>query len=290
MLSLQRQQTKNQPTASVERNPQAWATRINAQVDAAVDAIIATGRELVAAKATLKHGDWERLFTGHPKAVLTPVRFSVQTALKLMAIAEHPVLANPAHVRDLPPAWGTLYELSKLPPPVVERGIDDGDITPEMTRADAAQLRPRAEVPQSVETNGDAGLPVTGRLATLPAVGPGDGDADGEPLSRRDPDEDVPVERLVASTSPPFLKRRVDRLRTKTKACTHRVGSITDDIKDLIHDIKTDERWFGRTDVKVQARQCARELLAAYAPDVDALTKQVADLRRRRAALRRLVG
>ena len=40
--------------------------------------------------------------------------FSPQTARKLMAVANHPVLSNHAHVRVLPPSWGTLYELTKL--------------------------------------------------------------------------------------------------------------------------------------------------------------------------------
>jgi hypothetical protein len=30
-----------------------------------------------------------------------------------MAVAEHPVLSNSAHVQNLPPSWGTLYELTK---------------------------------------------------------------------------------------------------------------------------------------------------------------------------------
>ena len=36
------------------------------------------------------------------------------TAQKLMQIVRHSLLINPAHVRLLPPSWGTLYELTKL--------------------------------------------------------------------------------------------------------------------------------------------------------------------------------
>jgi hypothetical protein len=40
--------------------------------------------------------------------------FSTQTARKLMAIGADRRLSKGAHVRDLPPSWGTLYELTKL--------------------------------------------------------------------------------------------------------------------------------------------------------------------------------
>ena len=33
----------------------------------------------------------------------------------LMAIAEHPAISNTNHGSYLPPSWGTLYELTKVP-------------------------------------------------------------------------------------------------------------------------------------------------------------------------------
>lgn len=42
--------------------------------------------------------------------------FGESTAEKLMKIASHPLLSKSEHVPILPPAWGTLYELTKLPP------------------------------------------------------------------------------------------------------------------------------------------------------------------------------
>jgi len=41
--------------------------------------------------------------------------FAARTAQRLMAVAADARLANPTHVSLLPPSWGTLYELTKLP-------------------------------------------------------------------------------------------------------------------------------------------------------------------------------
>jgi hypothetical protein len=46
--------------------------------------------------------------------------FGDRTAQRLMMVAQHPVLLNPTHVSVLPPHWGTLAELARLPPPQVE--------------------------------------------------------------------------------------------------------------------------------------------------------------------------
>jgi hypothetical protein len=125
---------------------QAYADRIRVALGRSVEAILEVGRALLAAKAALDHGMWERLFAGHPAAVLRPVPFSIRTAQRLMAIAEHPVLAQATHVSCLPPSWGTLYELTKVSEPVLERALRDGWIHPDMERAEAEALGGRAHV------------------------------------------------------------------------------------------------------------------------------------------------
>jgi hypothetical protein len=122
--------------------PQQWANRINDHGQKAVESILAMGRDLIAAKKQLGHGGWQQMFAGHPQVVAKPLRFSVKTAQRLMAIAQHAVLSKGAHVHLLPPAWGTLYELTKVPIPILERAITAGKITPEMQRRDVRQLRP----------------------------------------------------------------------------------------------------------------------------------------------------
>ena len=81
------------------------AARINEAWQQGIDAVVETGMRLEDAKGTLPHGEYEEM-------VRTDLNFSPQTALKLRAIASNRVLSNPAHVRDLPPSWGTLSELA----------------------------------------------------------------------------------------------------------------------------------------------------------------------------------
>jgi hypothetical protein len=119
-----------------------WAGCINKTWGGAAAKVVEAGRHLIAAKATLPHGDWERMFKGHPQAVKNPLRFGVATAQHLMAIARHPVLGNTERVQLLPPSWGTLYQLSRLSAIEVEVFIAEGKINPEMSREEAVILLP----------------------------------------------------------------------------------------------------------------------------------------------------
>lgn len=58
-----------------------------------------------------------------------------------MKIARDPVLTNPTHVPLLPPAWGTQYELTKLPTTAKQKAFAEGRIRPDMERADVQRLR-----------------------------------------------------------------------------------------------------------------------------------------------------
>lgn len=121
-----------------ESHAEYWADRVCKSHAASVEQIIQTGRELLAAKAKLSHGEWGRLTgraTGKP---LLP--FSPQTAHKHMLIAQHVALSNVAQWATFPTSWRTMAELAQLPPPLVEQHVTGGAIHPEMTRADAEQL------------------------------------------------------------------------------------------------------------------------------------------------------
>lgn len=122
-------------------NAEYWAPRITAEWRKSVEGILHVGRQLIAAKEACEHGEFLRLFNGHDNAVSDPVPFSESTAERLMSVASHGVLSNPAHVQDLPQSWGTLYELTKLDDEQILAGIKSGEITPEMTRAQASALR-----------------------------------------------------------------------------------------------------------------------------------------------------
>lgn len=118
-----------------------WAPKIHAEWRKSVEGILGVGRNLIEAKAECEHGEFLRLFKGHENAVIDPVPFGDRSARMLMEIAVHPVLSDRRFVSDLPQSWGTLYELTKLEDEQIIAGIKAGEITPDMTRADAAALR-----------------------------------------------------------------------------------------------------------------------------------------------------
>jgi hypothetical protein len=96
-------------------------------------AVVETGQALIDAKAALPFGQWARM-------VESDLPFSESTAQRLMGIAGHAVLSNPAHARVLPNAWTTLAELSRIEPERLERFIAAGEVGPETERADATRL------------------------------------------------------------------------------------------------------------------------------------------------------
>jgi hypothetical protein len=118
-----------------------WAPRISAEWRKSVEGILNVGHRLIAAKKACEHGEFLRLFKGSENVVSEPVPFGERSAEMLMAVAAHPVVGNPNHGSDLPASWRTMFELTKLDDEQIIAGIKAGEITPEMTRADAAALR-----------------------------------------------------------------------------------------------------------------------------------------------------
>jgi hypothetical protein len=115
------------------RTPTEWAAIVRADLAQAVVGFIAAGQHLAEAKATIPHGEWEQW-------VRDEVRISPGTARMLMLIAEHPALSNRQHINDLPPSWGTLYELSRLEAPLLEAAIQAHEVHPELERKEARAL------------------------------------------------------------------------------------------------------------------------------------------------------
>jgi hypothetical protein len=100
-----------------------------------VETIIAIGSILIEAKADpkLEHGQFEAM-------VERDLPFGPRTARMLMAVARDPLLSDRNHGSVLPPSWRTLYELSRLPEPVLEAALADGRITPAMERKQVPAL------------------------------------------------------------------------------------------------------------------------------------------------------
>jgi hypothetical protein len=113
-----------------------WTSRVSSAWQNSTASIIETGRLLIEAKESFEHGEWMPL-------VESRLPFTVRTANRLMKIAADERLSKPAHMKRLPPHWGTLYELTKLKADVFERAVADGTINPKMTRKKVAALRER---------------------------------------------------------------------------------------------------------------------------------------------------
>src|SRR5690606_20005938 len=98
--------------------------------NASVENIIETGRRVQLALEELPHGEkatlWERL------------PFTQKTGGKLVRVAADERFYS--HVSNLPPAWSTLYELTKLDDEQWRKGLEQGVIHPGMERSAVKSL------------------------------------------------------------------------------------------------------------------------------------------------------
>jgi DUF3102 family protein len=120
----------------IEKSASGWADRIRSAWQSSFDGIIECGRLLAAAKAELEHGEWLLL-------IETELQFKKRTAQSLITIAQDERFTKATHVALLPPHWGTLAELTRLPDDVFDKKIADGTIHPEMQRKDIAAVAKR---------------------------------------------------------------------------------------------------------------------------------------------------
>jgi phage N-6-adenine-methyltransferase len=111
--------------------------RIRDRWQDSAQAIIDVGRMLIEAREKSPHGSWQWMFSDRNP---NRVPFSDSTARMLMRTAGNPVISNRYHGNDLPPSWRTLYELSQIPEPELERAFTEGRITPDMERKDVKAL------------------------------------------------------------------------------------------------------------------------------------------------------
>ena len=107
-----------------------WVCVIKADLSRAVEGIVAAGRDLIAAKADVQHGEW--------LPMLRQIGISESESKRLRAIAE--TFSNRPNLDDLPRSVSALYELSRLPAEDIEAGIEDGSIKPGMQIKDAKEL------------------------------------------------------------------------------------------------------------------------------------------------------
>ena len=133
---------KDKKTRIDDAEIQRRVTEINATWQKATHSIIEVGRLLIQAKAEIAHGKWLTLFRDYDDDDRAPVTFPFgqRTAEMLMAIAGHSILSNPKFVSDLPPSWGTLYEMTRIPEQELEKLIEDGTINADIRRCDVEAI------------------------------------------------------------------------------------------------------------------------------------------------------
>jgi Protein of unknown function (DUF3102) len=123
------------------KSRQEHAKLINTAWQKGVESILATGERVSEAKLDLEHGEFLAM-------VESDLSFGPRTAQRLMAIAGNTVLSNPTHVSHLPPSWGTLAALAKLPTTLLLAKIKEGAIHPGLERKDVKALCPPPEPEQ----------------------------------------------------------------------------------------------------------------------------------------------
>jgi hypothetical protein len=123
------------PTPRNVRTRQQWAAEIAATYRGAVEAIIETGRKLIAAKDELPHGDFLEM-------IKNDLPFGSSKAQALMRIARHPVLSNAQSIAHLPASWAVLSDLVALDvsDETMEKMLADGTIDAQSDRGQVKEL------------------------------------------------------------------------------------------------------------------------------------------------------
>jgi hypothetical protein len=127
-----------------------------------VESIIETGNCIAVAQDEVGRGRFEA-------EVLPKLPFRRSAAYALMAIASHAVLSDVQHVGHLPPHWGTLDALTRVPQTRLLTAIENGEVHPGMERKDVKALLPPPEPEQR-----DDDLPPDYEGSAEPAVGSDD--------------------------------------------------------------------------------------------------------------------
>lgn len=120
--------------ASQPSSVDVWVAKITLQVGKSAQSLVELGQIFIDAKLALKHGQWEQLFQ--------PGRlpFSIRTAQKLMQVAQNAALSKTKNSALLPPSLDALTTLARLDPEVVQAGINEGVIVPDMSIGDVKKF------------------------------------------------------------------------------------------------------------------------------------------------------
>src|SRR5699024_5547148 len=225
-----------------------WAERIRGHLGKAVEGIVAAGRDLIAAKADVRHGEW--------LPMLKEIGISEPESRRLQAIGRE--FSNRPNLDDLPRSVTALYELSRVPADEIESGIASGDITPDMTIKDARNFarpepEPTPEPEPAPRPQSPDGMP--------PGFNPGDLDELNTPapdrpsraiddvpipqrknrtritdqVSRAVTDMNIAAQRLTELLSDQRAQKHIERL---AKENTFRLRALQETITDAIKNLE----------------------------------------------------
>jgi hypothetical protein len=116
------------------RTRQQWAKHLEqvwTQVTyEAVERFFRLGRDIIQSKEELPHGEFIQM--------LKEVGMNRNTANSFMRIARCEMMDNVHHL--LPPDWGTIVKLTRLDPAVFTRLVDDGALSPNVSRNEISRI------------------------------------------------------------------------------------------------------------------------------------------------------
>jgi hypothetical protein len=126
-----------EPPALPQANARSWqnfADLIAGAWRKSAASFIEAAQYLLEAKQELGRDEYEAL-------VQLKLPFDSSVARKLLRIADCPHVCAPGHIPKLPPSWTIIYDLTKADATVVKAALEDGRISPRMSRKDALALR-----------------------------------------------------------------------------------------------------------------------------------------------------
>ena len=123
------------PPASSDKTAEYWAARINVFLLKSIAALVMAGLDLIAAKAQLLHGEWQRLVESGILYV------DLRGAQRLMKLAENKVIAKATNWSLLPASPQALCALAGADPDTLQAALDAGKITSRTTIQEANQFR-----------------------------------------------------------------------------------------------------------------------------------------------------
>jgi len=112
---------------------QQFADRVRQLFRKTAETIVEMGRALVEAKAALAHGEFTAM-------VEVDLGWNLSAAERLMAIARHPVISNPATLPSLPSGREVIYQLTQVSERTLTDAIREGAVHPGMTMKQARSL------------------------------------------------------------------------------------------------------------------------------------------------------